>query len=234
MHSHILPEFDDGARSVEESLRLIDCLRKQGITNICLTPHFYTNEQSLEDFVEKRKEAFEKFKPFIPDDINIVLGTEVYVTRYLFGNNDLSQLTYGNSRYILTEFAYDSRFSSRTMDKLCKLIDNYGLTPVIPHVERYPALMDNISMIEELREMGVLIQTNISNYTSKAPMFKRRKLLKLINKELIDILGSDAHSMRHNTPEVYSEAINCIAAKCGQQAVDRMMNNAEKIFNRAI
>lgn len=37
MHSHILPDFDDGAESVEDSLALIDSLVKQGVTNICLT-----------------------------------------------------------------------------------------------------------------------------------------------------------------------------------------------------
>ncbi len=234
MHSHILPEFDDGAKSVEESLTLIDCLRKQGVTNICLTPHFYTNETSLEDFVKSRREAFEKFRPFIPEDINIVLGTEVYVTKFLFGNDDLSELTYGNSGYILTEFAYSSSFGSSTMNSFSRLTENYGLIPVMPHVERYPALIDNPEIIQELKDMGAVIQTNISNYTKNASMFKRRKLLKLISKGLIDIIGSDAHSLNHNTPEVYSEAISCISDKCGQQTVERMMNNAANIFNSAL
>ena len=43
MHSHILPDFDDGAKDVDESLLLINELRKQGVRNICLTPHLYTN-----------------------------------------------------------------------------------------------------------------------------------------------------------------------------------------------
>ena len=45
MHSHILPGIDDGAKTVEDSLELLSCLKNQGVTNICLTPHFYTNEQ---------------------------------------------------------------------------------------------------------------------------------------------------------------------------------------------
>ncbi|MCH5297338.1 MAG: hypothetical protein J1E85_06695 [Ruminococcus sp.] len=234
MHSHILPEFDDGAKSVEEALSLISVLKKQGVKNICLTPHFYTHEMSVEDFVKIRREAFEKFKPYIPKDVNIVLGTEVYVTRYLFGNNDLSELSYGNSRYILTEFGYNSRFSENTMNKFYSFINEHNLIPVIPHVERYQTLIDNPSIISELKDMGVVIQTNISNYAKKAPMFKRRKMLKLISKGLIDIIGSDAHSLRHNTPEVYSEAINCISSKCGEQVVEQMMNNAKEIFENAL
>ena len=34
MHSHILPGFDDGAKTVEDSLKMIECLQKQGISNI--------------------------------------------------------------------------------------------------------------------------------------------------------------------------------------------------------
>ena len=89
MHSHILPEFDDGAKSIDESLTLLNCLKNQNVTNICLTPHFYTNEMSVSDFVKSRQEAYEKFLPHNPEGINLVLGTEVYVTKYLFTNDDL-------------------------------------------------------------------------------------------------------------------------------------------------
>lgn len=234
MHTHILPEFDDGAKTVEESLTLLESLKKQGITNVCLTPHFYTNEISLEDFLEARKVAFEKFKPSIPEDMSIVLGTEVYITRFLFSNKDLSQITYGKSKYILTEFGYTSKFSEKTMNYLYQLRDNYGLLPIMPHVERYPTLMENPKLIEELQDMGVIIQTNIQNYSKKAPLFRKRKLLKYINEGLIDILGSDTHAMDHNSPEVFSEAVECIVQKCGQDTLDEMMETSEIIFKRSL
>ena len=104
----------------------------------------------------------------------------------------------------------------------------------MPHVERYDYLIDNPKVIRELQDMGVIIQTNISNYTAKAPFFKKRKLLKYIANGWIDILGSDAHSFRHNTPEVYSEAMKTIADKCGRDTLERMMKTSEKIFNSAL
>lgn len=233
MHSHILPAFDDGAKTVEDSLGLIDALRRQGVRNICLTPHFYSNELSYDDYLVKRQRAFEKFVPYIPDDINIVLGCEVYVTDYLFNNTDLSGITYGNSDYILTEFAYNTAFREKTLQRFYMLIQNYGLCPVMPHVERYAYLMDHPDAIEQLRDIGVIIQTNISNYTQEASFFKKRKLLKLIDKGLIDILGSDTHSMTHNPPDVFREAMQTIGAKCGSRTVSRMMGTAEMIFKKA-
>lgn len=233
MHSHILPAFDDGAKTVEDSISLIESLKSQGVTNICLTPHFYTNERSLERFLEKRARAFEKFKPYIPDDVNLVLGTEVYVTSYLFNNDDLSQITYGKSNYILTEFPYSMQFNEKDMQWIYILMQNHRLIPVIPHVERYEYLMSHNDIIRDLKDLGVVIQTNISNYTDKASFFKKRKLLKMIDGGLIDILGSDTHSFTHSTPEVFSQACKTIEAKCGRHTLRNMMHNSKKIFNAA-
>ena len=233
MHTHILPAFDDGAKTVEDSLSLIENLKSQGVNNICLTPHFYTHERSLERFLEKRERCFDKLKPYIPDDVNIVLGTEIFVTSYLFNNDDLSQITYGKSNYILTEFPYEMEFNQKDMQWIYILMQNHGLIPVLPHVERYDYLMNHIDKIRELKELGVVIQTNISRYTDKASFFNKRKMLKMIDGGLIDILGSDAHSFTHNTPEVFSEACKNITAKCGRHKLRLMMRNSKKIFNAA-
>lgn len=234
MHSHILPEFDDGAQSIEESLALLECLKKQNVKNVCLTPHFYTNEMSAEDFIQNRKEAYEKFLPHKPTDMNIVLGAEVYVTKYLFNYEDLSEITYGKSNYLLTEFYYSSSFSDGTIKKIETLIAEYGVIPVIPHVERYETLINNPEILRELKDIGVVIQTNANSYTKSASYFRKRKLFKLISSGLIDVLGTDAHSMTHNTPEAYSEALKNISDKCGEQVVSHMMKKAEQIFNSAI
>ena len=234
VHSHILPNFDDGAENVKETLELLNCLRKQNVNNICFTPHFYTNEMSAEDFVEKRNIAYKEFLPHKPSNVNIVLGSEVYVTRFLFSNEDLSGVTYGKSNYILTEFGYSSSFSEKTMSYLYKLIEDYNMIPIIPHIERYSTLMSDLGVIIELKAMGILIQTNVNNYTKKASFLKRRKLIKLIDTEMIDLLGTDVHSMNHNSPENYTPAIECIRKYCGDHAVERMMRNAKKIFDKAM
>ncbi len=234
MHSHVLPEFDDGAQSVSESLELLECLKKQNVNNICFTPHFYTNEMSLNDFIKSRREAYENFLPYKPDGMNIVLGAEVYITKYLFNYEDLSALTYGKSKYLLTEFYYSSTFSDGTMKKFRTLIDDFGVIPVIPHVERYETLVNNPDIVRELKSMGVVIQTNANSYTKSASYFRKRKLFKMINSGLIDIIGTDAHSMTHNTPEAFSEALKNISDKCGEQFVVHMMKKAETMFNSAI
>ena len=76
MHSHILPGIDDGAKTVEDSLELLSCLKNQGVTNVCLTPHFYTNEISLEDFIAERAEKFKHLDSFYIIFCNCLIATE--------------------------------------------------------------------------------------------------------------------------------------------------------------
>ena len=59
-HCHILPELDDGARSVEESVHMVQKLQTQGAEKIISTSHYYSDSISLDDFVAKRNAAYEK------------------------------------------------------------------------------------------------------------------------------------------------------------------------------
>lgn len=228
MHTHILPGIDDGAKDLARSLEMIRCHLKNGITNIALTPHFYTNQESIEDFAEKREAAFRLLKKNLPENVQVCLGAEVYVTSYLFNNPDLSMLCYGKSKYILTEFPYQMSYDDRFTDMLFKIQNNYGLIPVIPHIERFPNLFNDLQALEELVRSGVKIQTNVSSFKG---FTQKRKILKRIDRGLIHILGTDAHSMERGSPDLYLPACAWIAEKLGKHKVQEMQDNAAEIFN---
>ncbi len=227
MHSHILPEMDDGSKSVEMSLEIIDKLRAQNVKNICLTPHYYTNEESMYKFLERREESLEKLKPVLPNDVNICVGAEVYVTEYLFNNDDLSGICYGNSKYILCEFPFSSHFSERTMEYFYKLKGNYGLKPVLTHIERYEHLMADEGLVEELCDEDIIIQTNVGAFKGFS---QKRRLLKYIKRGYIDIVGTDCHSLTRGNPDEYTPTMELIKNKCGQEYVDHIINTSAEIF----
>ena len=62
-HSHILPKIDDGSRSVEESVKLLDLMAQDGVSVVAATPHFYCSKTSIHRFLDRRAEAYEKLKP---------------------------------------------------------------------------------------------------------------------------------------------------------------------------
>ena len=227
MHSHLLPEMDDGSKSVEMTLKIIDKLRAQNVTKLCFTPHFYTNEESIAQFKARRLESVKKLLPELPRDIEVCIGAEVYVTRYLFNNKDLSGITYGDSKYILVEFPFDSHFTDHTMDYIYRLKGNYGLKPVLTHIERYHHLMSNEGLVEDLLDEDVIIQTNVGAFKGFA---QKRRLLKYIKRGYIDIVGTDCHSLTRGNPDEYTPTMELIKEKCGREYVDHIIETSKEIF----
>ena len=62
VHSHILPNVDDGAKDMETSVKLLEMLKEQGVTDVIATPHFYPIEDSIEEFVEIVDTAYNNLK----------------------------------------------------------------------------------------------------------------------------------------------------------------------------
>ena len=105
IHSHLMPNVDDGAKSVEEAIELIKEAKVEGITDIILTPHYIID--SYEQNIETLNHLKDKLQQMIKNenvDINLHIGMEVYITNNLveiFKQNKI--LTLAGSKYILIE-----------------------------------------------------------------------------------------------------------------------------------
>ena len=85
IHSHILPGIDDGAKDITESAELINFMKKEGITEVIATPHFYPNEMSLGDFLEHRNNAYETLCSNLDGDIpRIYIGCEILYFKSIY------------------------------------------------------------------------------------------------------------------------------------------------------
>ncbi len=228
LHTHILPATDDGAKDLEESMVLVAALREKGVENICFTPHFYTHNESIEDFLSRRDEGYLTIKASLAEDINVKLGAEVYVTKYLFSEErDLRPLCIDGTDYMLTEFSYNSEFSSETMRMISRIMD-FAIIPILPHVERYPYLLKNTGKLQELIDMGVIIQSNYVSYTEYGV---KRKLIKLLQKGYVHILSSDVHNMDRNSPALSEQGLEYIKKKCSDDVIECMQDNMKNVFD---
>lgn len=225
VHSHILPGIDDGAPDVETSLKMIELLKNQGAKKIVLTPHYYSDNISLDDFLRKRYLSFNlllsKLPPQSPE---LYPAAEVYISKYLFNAESLDELKIANSDYILIEHSFSANFDGEDYNRLINMYCDYGAKPILAHIERYPALLEDTYKIEQYVDMGCLIQSNVSAF-SDAPRGIRRKLIKLMNAGLIHVIGSDCHNLTTRAPE-YGDGIEMIIKKCGEDSVKRLINNA--------
>ena len=230
MHSHILPEMDDGADSVDVSVKMLEALKNQGVTHVCLTPHYYSHKESMEDFLERREYCYKILEPHIPQGIEVCLGAEVYITDIILNNKTVKPVCYGNSNYILLEFPYSTSFTGSSYDFLIRFMNLYGVKPILAHIERYDALIRDPKLLEDLASYGVKFQTNAVSYLDSSTM---RKFKKLIKRGLIHFVGSDAHNMVRNSPDKFSDAFKMMEKKTGTEVVNAINSLSKRVFDAA-
>ena len=164
-HCHIIPGIDDGAKDIETSLAMIKHLQEQGAKKIILTPHYYSDTISLDDFLRQRDKAFNELYKALPSGSpTLIPAAEVFISKYLFNNQSIDELKIAGSNYILIEHPFSCSFSDNSYDRLMNMYCDYGARPILAHIERYPALIDDMYRLEDYIQMGCLTQVNESSF----------------------------------------------------------------------
>lgn len=194
IHSHILFDVDDGAKSQEESIEILKKMAEKGFKNIILTPHYINGSEYCSNNEEKLTKLNilkdELAKQNI--NINIYLGNEIFINdsiEKLIKENEIYSLN--NSKYILVELPFHNQIVN--LEDMIYELKIKGFIPIIAHPERYTYLQKNYKEVDRLKEEGFLFQGNyasILGYYGK----ESQKLLKyMLKKQYIDYLGTDIH-----------------------------------------
>lgn len=217
-HTHILPKVDDGSKSIEESLSMLKMLRRQEVSIVIATPHFYPSKMSIEDFLVNRNNAYCHLKEKVVSDIpEIILGAEVYYFPGMGKCEELYKLAIGNTRLILVELPFH-KWDSQVMEDIELIESNLKLKVIIAHLDRYFHIKQNQNYISELFDSDFTIQLNLQSFSS---FFTGRKLFGYIKKYDNIILGSDCHNMETRKPN-WVDAIPLIKKKCGIVFIDKI------------
>lgn len=193
IHSHIIFGVDDGASTIQDSIKSLELLEKFGIKKIICTPHIrYGNIEHIkkikENYLILRNIAKQK-------NIDLYLGTEIMITSEttnLLLNKRLRTLN-GN-KYVLVEF---NRNEDMEIDKAISLLEDIidiGYSPILAHPELYNNYR-NIKYMKKLKEKGIILQldaNSILKNKNNKNIYKFSK--KLLKEKLIDIVASDNHS----------------------------------------
>ncbi len=195
-HCHILPEIDDGSKSVEMSLEMIRIMKSQGVQKIVATPHFYAHrEKDIAHFLAKRQAAYQKLVEADPSNGEILLGAEVAIEHGVSQLPGIEKLRMADSGYILLELPYGP-FSPWLLEEIHDIEIESGLTPIIAHINRYLDYYTS-SELDLVLQMDVVFQFNIETFEER----KTRRLLKtMIKGGYPYIFGSDAHNLTSRRP----------------------------------
>src|SRR5690625_1128962 len=192
IHTHLIPYVDDGVESYDESIKILNTMIEDGVTDVICTPHYQSS--ATRSNLNLMKKNFAILKKKVADNkmnINLHYGNEVRYRKEL--NPEYNNLTLANSNYILLEFNFNTYVN---IINVVKIIKELKLIPIIVHVERYRYLSFNDMF--KLKEAGALLQINSSSITEDKGWFQSKELInKMIDNELIDIIASDVHGINY-------------------------------------
>jgi protein-tyrosine phosphatase len=196
IHSHLLPGIDDGASTIEDSLRLTRALQDFGVTQIITTPHIIqhiwdnTHEQIVANknatVLELQKNnaniPFQAAAEYLMDDQFV----------HLFQSQDLLPL---KDNYVLVEMSY----INPPMQLYSILFDLQvaGYIPVLAHPERYLFYHNNFDEYVKLKRAGCLFQLNLLSVVGYYGAEVTKVAEQLLAKGMYTYVGSDVHHDRH-------------------------------------
>jgi len=197
LHSHLIPEIDDGCDSIEESIKIILQMKKLGYKKLIITPHVMLKRYP--NTIQIIKQGLFELRSILKvKNINIEIeaAAEYYCDNHflsLIKKNDL--LSFGKN-YILFEFPY-TKLPNCFEEVVYKLLE-FGYKPVLAHPERY-TFMTEVREYRRIKSLGVLFQVNVNSLGGYYGKEVQRKSLMLAQKAMVDFIGSDIHHQKHMT-----------------------------------
>lgn len=196
IHSHLLYGIDDGAKTFEDSLKLVKALQGFGFSQFITTPHVMQHVWSNSTEQIKSRETatvigLEKNEITIPfraaaeymldDNFMHLFQSEKLLT--LKKNYVLVEMSYINAPIQLYAFLFDLQVA--------------GYIPVLAHPERYLFYHSNFEEYLKLKKAGCLFQLNLLSVVGYYGEGISKIADKLLQKGMYDFVGSDVHHSNH-------------------------------------
>ena len=195
-HSHLLFGIDDGAKTFEETLSLVNAMKGFGISHIITTPHVMKHVwENTTELITNRRNEVNSLLTQQSIDFSIKAAAEYLLDDSfvkLFQNEPLLTL---KENYVLVEMSYINA-PLQLYDILFEL-QIAGYKPVLAHPERYVFYHNKIDEYKRLRNAGCLFQLNLLSTVGYYGEFVARTAEELLKRGMIDFASSDIHHEKH-------------------------------------
>lgn len=235
IHTHLLPGADDGSPSMSETLRLLQMAWDNGTRTMVLTPHY--RGKYKENTPAWLRQNFELLQEMMDGRFP---GMQLYLGQEISYENDAPEamfagkiLSMNDSRYALLEFRTNS-LRSQLITGVSETI-RCGFVPIVAHIERYEISRTDPTLVEELLNMGALIQLNADSILGANGTAVKRFCHSLLSEQKVHFIASDAHDVKHRPP-LLRECFLTVHKKYGQvYAAELFYDNAQAVIeNRTI
>lgn len=215
IHSHILPQVDDGSHSLKESIEMCEASAADGVRVMVATPHAHDGKHTTHDR-ELLNQKVDELNTQLHGNPKIVLGCELRFTHEIVKHicETHSAPTIAGGPYALIEFPHlvVPPGSERPLLELM----SKQITPIIAHPERNAMLIDKPHRFYELVSIGVLGQMDTGSMTGQFGKRVQKAARVMLENGLIHFIASDCHNTRNRLAGM-SNAVALTAKIVGEE-----------------
>ncbi|CUR63280.1 tyrosine-protein phosphatase [Leuconostoc gasicomitatum] len=231
LHSHLLPNIDDGSKSLRASLRMANEAVENGIEAALMTPHHmnghYINHKA--DVIQLTSQFQDQLdKENIP--LQVFPSQEVRINGGLLEALDNDDILFADdsNRYLLLEFP-DDDVPTYSEDMIFKIMQR-GISIQIAHPERNTKIMSDPDILYSLIEKGAIAQVTASSYVGSFGKKVQKFGESIIEHNLAHVFVSDAHDLPNRDYEM-RQALDKLRSHLGQDYQQLFEKNAEAILD---
>lgn len=195
-HSHLIPGIDDGAKTIDDSINMVERLMLMGYECAITTPHIkwdhYPNTRStIQAGLEILQQAL------IERNINfpVKAAAEYYLDSHFMQLLDTEPLLTVCDDQILVEMSF--LFEPDKLTDIIFQIQDAGYKPILAHPERYAFYHSRPEVYKDLKNRGCLLQLNTISLTGYYGQKVKAVAEKLLANNLYDYCGTDMHHLKH-------------------------------------
>lgn len=227
IHNHLIPNVDDGSRSIEETITMIQQYIDSGYHGAIVSSHYDKGRYIVE--ADKVIDGIEKIRGELDRqgiDFEIYPGNEIQID--LNSIKDISSgkvLRLNNSRYVLCELPMMTK--PNYVSNVFYEMQLNGWIPIIAHPERYSYVQENPDWLLQFIKTGCLIQINLSSINKPDSKDVTKELLE---RNMVHIIATDSHQSEWRSPNVKKE-LEEIKKLIGEEHFTRLASiNPKKII----
>ncbi|MFC5602534.1 tyrosine-protein phosphatase [Sporosarcina koreensis] len=230
IHCHILFSVDDGPKTIEDTIRIVEKAAKEGITDMIATPHAFSPHYHVP------KEEIEGQIRLLTDTlriggypINLHTGQEVRLQENIIDKiKSREAITLAGSRYLLLELPSQS-IPLYTVNVIQTMLEN-DVIPIIAHPERNRAIAEKPARLERLIRHGAFAQVNAGSLSGQFGKKVQRLSVQLVTANLIHTYGSDVHDTKAR-PLLFNEGLRYLQKKKKNDSINILLENNKRILN---
>lgn len=231
IHTHILPGLDDGAKTLNESIQMIQQALDVGVSAICATPHIlYEVSSSLEEQINRSFKLLQSEIKKRKIMIRLVLGSEIYIRHDIESLRNFSFFSLNQTnKYFLVELSMGGLPSG--VAQLIHSLQLNGLTIIIAHPERCLIRKDSLPEINNMVNKGALMQINAGSILGHFGKEAQKMAESLLEYNLVHFMASDAHNPSSASITVLSQALERLCQLVGKIKTEELVtHNPSKVL----